>query len=156
MAFSNQVYGIVSQALDEAYTRQDAKREKANTLVVAAGTVVAALLAALTYVLEANVDGLPSWLPVLVPVLTMVGTMLGVSKTKNGITPSILEQVNGIIADMIDRQQRDGGHAGVPEPVPPVVVEDEVPTTPAAPAAGAGVDDIAAQLEAIAKRLGRR
>lgn len=152
MAFSNQVYGVVSQALDEVYQRQDAKREKSNTLVVAAGTVVAALLAALTYVLEANVDGLPSWLPVLVPVLTMVATALGVSRTKNGITPSILEQVNSVIADMIDRQQRDGGHPGVPEPVAPVVQED----APAAPAAGTGVDDIAAQLEAIAKRLGGR
>lgn len=150
MAFSNQVYGVVSQALDEVYQRQDVKREKANTLVVAAGTVVAALLAALTYVLEANIAGLPSWLPVLVPVLTMAATALGVSKTKNGITKSILEQANSVIADMIDRQQRDGGHPGVPEPVEPVVVPDEAPTAPAA-----GVDDIAAQLEAIAKRLGR-
>ena len=150
MAYSNAVYGVFSQILDEIYEGQDKKREKANTWVVGVGTAVSALLGAGTYLLESDVEGLPTWLPIVIMLLGMIGTVFGVSRTKNGITKSTLQQINDEIANMIDAQEGPKTTPHIPEPAPPVTVgEGQAGGSTAAKDTGQIADD----LDAIAKRI---
>lgn len=153
MAFSNAVYGVISQVVDELYDGQDKKREKANTWVVGIGTIIAALLAVIAYLIDANVEWLPEWVVGAAPLLAMLGTLFGVSQTKNGVTRSLRDQINGQVQDMIDRQQRDAGHPGVPEPAAPTTSAD-APATGSTPAGN--VEGIADNLDNLAKRLANK
>lgn len=143
MAFSPQVYGIISQVGERLYERQDKKREKANTWVVGIGVIVATLLTAVTALLESNLAGLPEWLPTVVPILTMLATVFGVSKTKNGVTRSVIDQINSEVARMIDERPGDSGPTAIPEPALPVVDQPAVPLR----------HDIADTLDDLAKRI---
>lgn len=153
MAYSTAVYGVFSQILDEIYEGQDKKREKANTWVVGIGTVITALISAATFLIQSGAEGLPTWLAPAVAILGMVGTLFGVSKTKNGVTPSLKQQIEDKIASMIDAQEGPPTRPHVPEPTPPTTTfaEQEGGST--------AVDEtgkIADNLDAIAKRLAAR
>lgn len=153
MAFSNAVYGVISQVVDQLYERQDKKREKANTWVVGIGTIIAALLSGATYLLQSGAEGLPEWLAPAVVVLTMIGTLFGVSKTKNGVTQSLRDQINTEIADMIDAQEGQKATPHIPAPAAPT-------TGPEVAGEGStavqSTDGIADDLDALAKRLANR
>lgn len=150
MAFSPQVYGVVSQVVDDVDHDQTPYRKKANTVVVAIGSAITGLISILTYLIESGVTWLPDWAPLAVMILGLVGTIFGVSKTKNAVTPSIKEAINARIADLIDSQQGDGGATGIPEPAAPTTI----PTTSSV--SGGGVRDVAEQLDALAKKLAQR
>lgn len=150
MAFSNAVYGVISQVGDRIYQDQGKGREKANTVVVGIGTLIAAVLGGIGYLLQAGI-GLPEWVPTAAVWLTLLGTFFGVSKTKNGVTKSVIEEYNRKVADMIDEQQRDAGHPGVPEPTAPTTHPET-----SAPADAGHAGEIADDLDGLAKRLAGR
>lgn len=149
MAFSPQAYGVVSQVTQQIYHDQKKSAEKSNTVVTAIGAVITALIAAITYLMENGVAWLPEWSPLAVTILGLVGTVFGVSRTKNGLTKSIVERINDALAEMIDAQQRDRGGVGVPEPAAPV-------TTPDAPIHSTGREVIADALDELATRIAER
>lgn len=150
MAFSPQAYGVVSQVVNKVYDDQTKTTKKSNTVVTAIGAVITSLIAGLTYLIESGVPWLPEWAPLVVTVLGFAATVFGVSKTKNGLTKSIVDRINEGLADMVDAQQRDRGGVGVPEPTAPTTTS---PTTPASPA---GRDAIADALEDLATRIAAR
>lgn len=152
MAFSTAVYGVISQVLEDLREKQSPRKKKANTVVVAIGTVIAALVGGISYLLESGVDGLPGWLPTALVWLTMLASVFVVNKTKNGITPSTIKEVEGEISRRIDSQPRDGGHPGViPDPVVPSTSSSSSAARPASDVASPR--DAADELDAIAKRL---
>lgn len=152
MAYSNAVYGVFSQILDEIYEGQDKKREKANTWVVGIGTVITALISAATFLIQSGAEGLPTWLAPAVAILGMVGTLFGVSKTKNGVTPSLKQQIEDKIASMIDAQEGPSTRPHVPEPAPPTVQGGEADGS----SAMRGTEALADELDSLAKRLASR
>lgn len=166
MAVSPQAYGIVSQVTNAIYDEQKKSTEKSNTVVTAIGAVLTSLIAGLTYLIESEVAWLPEWATVLVTVLGFAATVFGVSRTKNGITKSIVERIHDGIADLIDAQQRDSGGRGFPEPVEPVVRDDAAGASGERPDAAGGasasssldgsVEMVADRLEALAQRLAER
>lgn len=154
MAYSPQVYGVISQVLDSVRQKQDVKQEKANTLVTAIGAVITAVVATLTYLIEEGVPWLPEWAPLVVTILGVAGTTFGVSRTKNGLTGSVVERINAEIADLIENQERDGGAVGFVEPVPPTTVQESAvaPTEPVVHEQPS-VSQIGNELDVLARRI---
>lgn len=143
MAVNPQVFGIVSQLAEQLYRDQPAKKRKANTITTVVGLVLTVLVTIITYLANGNFEWLPSWVPQLVPILGFALTALGVNKTKNGMTPSLLEELNNKANEFIDMA-----------PSRPVSAP---PETHDSFDADKDSDDstIAAQLDALAKKFAK-
>lgn len=144
MAFSQATFGVIDQVIDRIFEKQPKRAEKSNTLTTAIGGGITAALTFIAYVAEAGTT-LPGWTPVLVSVLGILATILGVSQTRNGLTKSTIAQIKNEVQEMIDAQEGQKVTPQVPDPVAPVVAQPGVTVQ--------GAENIADDLDAIAKRI---
>ena len=101
MAMSNKGFTIIDQVVQELQEGQTTKQKKANTVTTAVGSVATVAVAGITALIDQGTS-LPSWMPFLVVLLGMIGTTYGVSKTKNGVTDSLADQLHAQVAARID------------------------------------------------------
>lgn len=101
MVTSNSGLSLVDQLVDDLKVNQSSAQKKANTVTAAIGSIATLILTGLTAVAESGTD-LPSWFPYIVVFVGMVATTYSVSKTKNGITDSVADQLHNEIARKID------------------------------------------------------
>lgn len=101
MATNEQGLTFVDQLVGELQSEQTKAKKKANTVTAAIGSIATLILTGLTAVAESGTD-LPSWFPYIVVFVGMVATTYSVSKTKNGITDSVADQLHNEIARKID------------------------------------------------------
>lgn len=91
------VVGLVDALIDE----QPVTRRKANTVTVAIGSALTALAAAGTYWIESGSDA-PDWLPLLVLVIGQLVTVMATSRTRNGVTPSLRDDLSAELVRHLD------------------------------------------------------
>lgn len=101
MSSSLNAQTLIRDLVEQVRAEEPATRRKANTVTTAIGTTVTGLLAAGTYLVESGTT-LPDWVPLIVAFLGMSATVLGVSKTRNGMTPSIADRLELELSRRID------------------------------------------------------
>lgn len=101
MSSSLNAQTLIRDLVEQVRAEEPATRRKANTVTTAIGTTVTGLLAAGTYLVESGTT-LPDWVPLIVAFLGMAATVLGVSKTRNGMTPSVADRLELELSRRID------------------------------------------------------
>jgi hypothetical protein len=91
---------VLRAALDDLVTSQPWAKKHANTITAA---WTGALM--LGWLVTDSVTDAPPWITAALGVLLYVGQVLGVYKTKNGVTPSVVDKVTEVV------EVRYGRHA---------------------------------------------
>lgn len=101
MAIDNNTNSLLRDLVLEVKDQEPLARRKANTVTSVIGTALTVVAAVCTYVLQSGLD-LPQSTVLIVMIVGMVATDFAVSKTTNGVTPSIADRFELELARRID------------------------------------------------------
>ena len=144
MAASHTSYGVVSQVAQRIYDEQSTAKEKSNTITSLVGLAATLIITLITYLIDHDSSWLPAWVPATLPFLGFLATTFGVSKTKNGMTKSVLEEINDAVNSMVDQ---------LPEGTTRIEVGSSNGHVHTAAATAEPYSNIAEQLDAQAKQF---
>lgn len=94
-------YTLIEDLVNDLVRNEPVTARKVNTVVASIGGVVTVLISAAAYLVEHETN-LPSWFPLIVTILGIAGTVLKISGTKNGMTSSVANKLQGALTDLID------------------------------------------------------
>ena len=101
MAIDNNTNSLLRDLVLEVKDQEPLARRKANTVTSVVGTALTVVAAVCTYILQSGLD-LPQSTVLIVMIVGMVATDFAVSKTTNGVTPSIADRFELELARRID------------------------------------------------------
>lgn len=101
MAIDNNTNSLLRDLVLEVKDQEPLARRKANTVTSVIGTTLTTVAAVCTYILQSGFD-LPQSTVLIVMIVGMVATDFAVSKTTNGVTPSIADRFELELARRID------------------------------------------------------
>lgn len=101
MAIDNNTNSLLRDLVLEVKDQEPLARRKANTVTSVIGTALTVVAAVCTYILQSGLD-LPQSTVLIVMIVGMVATDFAVSKTTNGVTPSIADRFELELARRID------------------------------------------------------
>lgn len=101
MAVDNNTNSLLRDLVLEVKDQEPLARRKANTVTSVIGTVLTTVAAVCTFILQSGLD-LPQGTILIVMVVGMIATDFAVSKTTNGMTPSVADRLELELARRID------------------------------------------------------
>lgn len=101
MAIDNNTNSLLRDLVLEVKDQEPLARRKANTVTSVIGTALTVVAAVCTYILQSGLD-LPQSTVLVVMIVGMVATDFAVSKTTNGVTPSVADRFELELARRID------------------------------------------------------
>lgn len=101
MAVDNNTNSLLRDLVLEVKDQEPLARRKANTVTSVIGTVLTTVATICTFILQSGLD-LPQGTVLIVMVVGMIATDFAVSKTTNGVTPSVADRLELELARRID------------------------------------------------------
>ena len=101
MAVDNNTNSLLRDLVLEVKDQEPLARRKANTVTSVIGTVLTTVATVCTFVLQSGLD-LPPSTVLVVMIVGMIATDFAVSKTTNGVTPSVADRLELELARRID------------------------------------------------------